>query len=65
MDAIKASTKPVVATHSNVYSLVKTRRNLDDEQIKAIADKNGVIGMVVFQTCSQTDCEIGSLVGSH
>jgi membrane dipeptidase len=48
MDAIKASTKPVVATHSNVYSLVKTRRNLDDEQIKAIADKNGVIGMVAF-----------------
>ena len=37
------STKPVIASHSSVYSLVPHRRNLKDEQIKAIAKNGGVI----------------------
>ena len=42
-DVIKVTTKPIIASHSSVYSLVAHRRNLKDEQIKAIAKNGGVI----------------------
>ncbi len=42
-DVIKLSTKPIIASHSSVYSLAPHRRNLKDEQIKAIAKNGGVI----------------------
>jgi membrane dipeptidase len=42
-DVIKLTAKPVIASHSSVYSLVPHRRNLKDEQIKAIAKNGGVI----------------------
>ncbi|MGB4400330.1 MAG: dipeptidase [Daejeonella sp.] len=42
-DVIKLSTKPIIASHSSVYSLVAHRRNLKDDQIKAIAKNGGVI----------------------
>lgn len=42
-DVIQLSTKPIIASHSSVYSLVASRRNLKDEQIKAIARNGGVI----------------------
>jgi membrane dipeptidase len=46
-DVIEITTKPIIASHSSVYSLVASRRNLKDEQIKAIAKNEGVI-MVNF-----------------
>ncbi|MDB5202724.1 MAG: rane dipeptidase [Ferruginibacter sp.] len=42
-DVIHLTTKPIIASHSSVYSLVPHRRNLKDEQIKAIAKNGGVI----------------------
>lgn len=42
-DVMKLTTRPVIASHSSVYSLVAHRRNLKDEQIKAIAQNGGVI----------------------
>jgi membrane dipeptidase len=42
-DVIQISTKPIIASHSSVYSLVPSRRNLKDDQIKAIAANGGVI----------------------
>ena len=42
-DVIKLTTKPIIASHSSVYTLVPHRRNLKDEQIKAIAKNGGVI----------------------
>jgi membrane dipeptidase len=42
-DAINTSTKPVIVSHSCVYSLCPHRRNLKDDQIKAIAKNGGVI----------------------
>jgi len=46
-DVIKSTNKPIIASHSSVYSLVASRRNLKDDQIKAIAKNGGVI-MVNF-----------------
>jgi membrane dipeptidase len=42
-DVIKLTSKPIIASHSSVYSLVPHRRNLKDDQIKAIAKNGGVI----------------------
>ena len=44
-DVIKRSKAPIVASHSNCYSICSHLRNLKDEQIKALADKGGVIGI--------------------
>jgi len=44
-DVIKRSKAPIVASHSNCYALCPHPRNLKDEQIKALADKGGVIGI--------------------
>ncbi len=42
-DVIKLTTKPIIASHSSVYNLVPHRRNLKDDQIKAIAKNGGVV----------------------
>jgi len=44
-DVIKRSKAPIVASHSNCYALCPHLRNLKDEQIKALVDKGGVIGI--------------------
>lgn len=44
-DVMELATKPIIASHSNARSLCSTMRNLTDEQIKAIATTNGVIGV--------------------
>ncbi|MBP2241804.1 membrane dipeptidase [Cytobacillus eiseniae] len=44
-DVIDNTTMPVVASHSNARTLCSTMRNITDEQIKAIARTNGVIGV--------------------
>lgn len=42
-DILSVTQKPVIASHSCVYALCLHRRNLKDEQIKAIAKNGGVI----------------------
>lgn len=39
---------PFIASHSNCRSLCNVPRNLTDDQIKAIGEKNGLIGMNSF-----------------
>ena len=42
-DAIATTSKPVLVSHSCVYNICPHRRNLKDDQIKAIAKNGGVI----------------------
>lgn len=42
-DAIKATTKPVLVSHSCVYNLCPAFRNLKDDQIRAVGANGGVI----------------------
>jgi membrane dipeptidase len=42
-DAINTTTKPILVSHSCVYALCPHRRNLKDEQIKAVGKNGGVI----------------------
>ncbi len=44
-DAIAASTKPVLITHAGCAAIHKHPRNKTDEQLKAVADKGGVVGI--------------------
>jgi membrane dipeptidase len=47
-DAIKTTTKPVIASHSNAYAICPVSRNLKDEQIKAVGKNGGVINLNFF-----------------
>jgi len=42
-DAIKVTTKPVIASHSCTYALCPVPRNMTDDQIRALGKNNGVI----------------------
>jgi membrane dipeptidase len=42
-DVIKYTRKPIIASHSSVWAFCHHRRNLKDDQIKAIAQNGGVI----------------------
>lgn len=48
MDAIEHSEAPVVFTHANSRALSENPRNKSDEQIKALANKGGVIGISAY-----------------
>jgi membrane dipeptidase len=47
-EAIEISKDPVVFTHANCRSICNHVRNKSDEQIKALAEKDGVIGICAF-----------------
>ncbi|MBO5913579.1 MAG: membrane dipeptidase, partial [Clostridia bacterium] len=47
-DVKRLSKKPIVATHSGCTAVFGHSRNLNDEQIKAIADSGGVVGCVFY-----------------
>ena len=42
-DVMKVTTKPLIASHSSVWALCHHRRNLKDDQLKAIATNGGVV----------------------
>ena len=44
-DVIEFATRPIIASHSNCRALKDHPRNLTDEQIQAVADSGGVIGV--------------------
>lgn len=44
-DVIDVAQRPVIASHSNARALYNHPRNLTDDQIRAIADTGGVIGI--------------------
>lgn len=44
-DVVRTSRAPIVASHSNARALCNHPRNLTDDQLRAIADLGGVIGV--------------------
>ena len=48
MDAVEASSAPVIVSHANAYAVQDNARNVSDELIRAIAGSGGVIGTVGF-----------------
>jgi len=48
MDAAALSAAPIIASHSGAWGVEENARNLDDEQLRAIAEVNGVAQMVAL-----------------
>ncbi|MCB2111923.1 MAG: dipeptidase [Parvularculaceae bacterium] len=48
MQALELSKAPIIASHSGVKAVADTARNLDDEQLRAIAANGGVAQMVAL-----------------
>jgi membrane dipeptidase len=44
-DVVRLSDAPLVATHSNAHALCASSRNLTDEQLDAIRDSGGLVGV--------------------
>jgi microsomal dipeptidase-like Zn-dependent dipeptidase/gamma-glutamyl-gamma-aminobutyrate hydrolase PuuD len=47
-DVLKISTKPVIASHSSAKALCDHPRNISDKLMKAIAEKDGVIQICLY-----------------
>lgn len=47
-DVCKAAKKPFVASHSNARSVYGCTRNMNDEMIRALAERGGLMGMNFF-----------------
>ncbi len=70
-DIINTSSKPIIATHSNARAIANVARNLDDEMIRALAQKGGVCCVVFYpeflepgwsEKKKRVDAEIAPLV---
>jgi len=61
-DVMEITKHPVIASHSNCRSLNGIMRNLTDEQIKAIANTSGVIGINSVSTIvAENDADVKTL----
>ncbi|SFP73924.1 membrane dipeptidase [Oscillibacter sp. PC13] len=47
-DVMKLTAAPVIASHSNCRRLCDVRRNLSDDQLRAIRDVDGVVGLNAY-----------------
>jgi membrane dipeptidase len=48
LDAIETSSDPVIFSHSNAKAVRDNPRNLTDRQMKAVAERGGVVGIASF-----------------
>ena len=50
-NVLKASAKPVIASHSGAYSICPNDRNLNDDLLKLLAQNNGVVQVTMLPKC--------------
>jgi membrane dipeptidase len=60
MQAAELSRAPIIASHSAVRKLADHRRNLDDEQLRAIRKSNGVVQIVALAGYVKTEPAVRS-----
>lgn len=54
-DIYDVATKPIIASHSNARALCPVPRNITDEQIKAIGESGGLVGINAFNEFIHVD----------
>ena len=64
MQATEYSKAPVIASHSGVWEIAKNRRNLNDEQLKAVGAANGVVQIVGLDSFVKYYPEKGAEIGA-
>jgi len=75
-DVMRLTHGPVIASHSNCRALCDVRRNLSDEQLRAIRDTGGIVGVNVYhsfvhaepekqtvETLAQHACHMAEVMG--
>lgn len=55
MQSLQITKAPIIASHSGVRALCNHSRNLDDEQLRALAKNGGVAQMVAFSSYVRCD----------
>jgi membrane dipeptidase len=56
-DVAKMAGKPLVATHSNAHALSPCPRNLTDDQLKAVRESGGLVGLNFNAAFLRADCQ--------
>jgi membrane dipeptidase len=56
-EAVELAGVPVIASHANARAVCDHPRNLADEQIRAVADSGGMIGLCAFPAFVSDDAE--------
>lgn len=64
-DVCEAAVGPVVASHSNARRLCYADRNLTDDQIRAIGQKRGVIGMNAWNSFVRKEAPDAEALADH
>ena len=69
LDAVRLSEAPVIASHSSMHALMPHPRNLDDEQLRALADNGGVVqtvalGAFLSETAARRAAEYRNIRGA-
>jgi len=59
-DIARLSSAPLIATHSNVHKLCATTRNLTDDQLQAIKDSDGMVGVNLATSFLREDGQMRS-----
>jgi len=62
-EALELGPRHVIASHSNARALVPTDRHLSDEMIRALAEREGVVGLVVANPFLNPEAPRGSPKG--
>lgn len=60
-DVLEESNAPVMASHSNCYSVCSHRRNLNDEQIKALIKNNGLMCINIYPPFLENDPKVADI----
>jgi membrane dipeptidase len=55
LDAVRCSKQPIVISHTAVRKIVENPRCVTDDQMKAVADKGGTIGITTFSPFIRSD----------
>lgn len=55
LDAARLSVAPIIASHSSAMALIDVPRNMDDEQLRAVAATGGVISVVAYAPYLRVD----------
>lgn len=69
LDAARLSAAPIIASHSSMHALMPHPRNLDDEQLRALADNGGVVqtvalGAFLSETAARRAAEYRNIRGA-
>ncbi|MGV3723654.1 MAG: dipeptidase [Actinomycetota bacterium] len=54
-DTLEAASRPVIASHSCCHALCEHPRNLTDEQLRALAQNGGVVGITFVESFLRAD----------